>query len=513
MRRAMRTWVSAGLIAGLAGCGDLADPPLDNPLENSQLPVPEALRATAGDQQVSLAWNVGDATGVVAYRVFRRASTESGFRSLADVAGRAHVDASVQNGVEYEYAVACLGQGGAVGRRSTPIVVSPDLYSVIIEDGRLETAARGVTLGLAYPAGTAYMQLSNRADLADGSWETARATRAWTLLPDDGDKTVYARFRDGRGVETSPVSDRIELDTVAEIRALEMDVPAVLAAGSIVHLRLTAGETYGRATVRFGTALAGIELRDDGTLGDPTPDDGVFERDLVIDTGMTVLGEPPTGAYVDGAGNVAPEFTGTQLLTLAFYPQAVTLARVDPSGRARLSVQWLASQEGGFQEYRIHRSPDAAVDELDELAATLSNRSTQQWNDSNLQEGRTYHYRVFVRSRNGLQSGSNVVAGTVEDLVPTQPVLHAPTNVGATAMTLRWDASPITDFMRYRLYRSAAPGVSEVTGTLAFSGTLQDLNYYNDYGLAPGTTYYYVLYVDDLGAKTNQSLEIVASTL
>lgn len=509
-----RGWIIvAGLATGLVGCGDLAEPPLDHPLENSQLPVPEALRATVADQQVRLDWEQADATGILAYRVFRRVLGDSGFRALADVTARSHVDGSVQNGIEYEYAVAALGAGGAVGRRSTPVFVSPNLYSIILEDGRLETASRGVTLGIAYPSGTAYMMISNRADLADGSWEQARSTRTWTLLPDDGDKTVYAKFRDGRGIETTPVSDRIELDTVAEIRALSMDLPGAIVPGSVVHLRLTTGETYGRATVRFGTSLTGVELRDDGSLGDPTPEDGVFERDLVIDIGMTVLGEPPTGTYVDGAGNVAPEFTGTQLLTVTFYPQPVTLARVDPAGRARLSVQWLASQEAGFQDYRVYRSPDVVVDELDELVATLNNRSTQQWSDANLPEGQTFHYRVFVRARNGLLSGSNVVAGTVEDLVPTQPVLHPPTNVGVTTMTMRWDKSPITDFLRYRLYRSAAPGVSELAGTLVFSGSLQDVNYYNDYGLAPGTTYYYMLYVDDLGSKTNQSLEIVANTL
>jgi hypothetical protein len=97
--------------------------------------------------------------------------------------------------------------------------------------------------------------------------------------------------------------------------------------------------------------------------------------------------------------------------------------------------------------------------------------------------------------------------------VPPLPVLHLPTNIGPTTMTLRWDATPITDFLRYRLYRSATPGVSELNGVLVFEGTLQDLTYYNDYGLATGTPYYYVLYVDDLGLKSNQSQEIIATTL
>lgn len=504
-------WVLAGGLAAAMGCGELAQPNLDNPLENSSLPVPQALRASVGDARVDLVWNA--ATGVDGYRVFRRADGESGFTPLADVTGTSYTDSPVHNGRTYEYAVASRGAGDTVGRRSSSVRAMPNLFSVIVGDGRIAVGSQLVTLGLSYPEGTAYMIVANSADFAGASWETARTTRTWFLTPDDGTKTVYVKFRDAGGLETQPVSDQIELDTVAQIRSLSVTAPAPIEAGSVVRLRLDAGETYGEATVRFGLALTGIELRDDGTLGDATPADGVFERDLVVDGMMTVLGEPATGSYVDGAGNHAPDLVSPDSLWIAFYPRTVSLASVLPSGRAKLTLQWTQSDDPGFDEYRIYRSPDAVVDVLDELVETVGQRSTLQWSDTGLHEGATYHYRVFVRSRNGLEAGGNVLAGTVSDLVPLQPVLYLPTNIGPTTMTLRWDPSPITDFLRYRLYRSAVPGVSDLNGTLVFEGTLQDLNYYNDYGLATGTTYYYVLYVDDLGLKSNQSLEIVAATL
>jgi fibronectin type 3 domain-containing protein len=281
----------------------------------------------------------------------------------------------------------------------------------------------------------------------------------------------------------------------------------------VVHFRLETGEHDGTATVRFGTSLTNIELRDDSTLGDPVADDGIFERDLSINAAMSVRGEPASGIYVDGAGNISPEFTTTETLAIAFAPLPVTLATVQPDGRARLELQWLESADPNFVEYRIVRSLDTVVDSLDVGVGSLVNRSSRSFTDTGLREGQTFYYRVFVRARNGLETGSNVEAGTVTDLVPVAPVLHAPMNVGPTAMTLRWDISPVTDFLRYRVYRATVPGVNSVTGTLVYEGTLQDVNFYNDYGLTTGTTYYYMLTVEDLGLKSNQSLEITATTL
>jgi fibronectin type 3 domain-containing protein len=512
MRR-VRLLLSLVIVGCMIGCGQLEPPALDNPLENASLPVPTALRATIGDGRVELAWDAVTATPVDGYRVFRRVAGAASYHPLADVTATAYSDVSVQNGRDYEYAVAVLGSGGRIGRRSSPVTVAPNLFGILLEDGRARTASRTVQAALAFPSGTAYMMLANQVDFSDGSWESARSSRSWSLLPDDGAKRVYVKFRDATGSESAPVSDALELDTVAEVRALTFTAPDPIVLGSIVHLRLETNERDGTATVRFGTSLTGIELRDDGTLGDPTADDGIFERDLSVDAGMNVRGEPATGTYTDGAGNVSPEFTTTQTLSIAFAPLAVTLGSVTPDGRARLELQWLESTDPNFVEYRVVRSLDGAVDSLDVVVGTLSNRSSRSFPDTNLREGQTFYYRVFVRARNGLEAGSNVVAGTVTDMVPVVPVLHAPLNVGPTAMTLRWDISPVTDFLRYRVYRATVPGVNSATGTLVFEGTLQDVNFYNDYGLATGTTYYYVLVVEDLGLKTNQSLEITATTL
>ena len=512
-RTRLVAWISLLTVGCVAGCGELAPPVLDNPLESASVPIPQALRATIGDGSIALAWDAITTAPIDGYRVFRRTSGETDYRTLADVTTTTHRDVSVQNGRNYEYAVAGLASGGRIGRRSSAVTVTPNLFGILLEDGRARTGSRSVQAALAFPSGTAYMMLANRADFGDGSWETARSVRTWSLLPDDGPKTVYVKFRDANGAESAPVGDQLELDTVAQVRALSFTAPDPIVIGSIVHLRLETGENDGTASVRFGTSLTNIELRDDGTLGDSNPDDGIFERDLSVDAAMNVRNEPATGTYVDGAGNISPEFTTTQTLAIAFAPLPVTLGTVTPDGRARLELQWLESTDPNFVEYRVVRSLDSVVDSLDVVVGTLSNRSSRSFVDTELREGQTFYYRVFVRARNGLETGSNVGAGTATDLVPVAPVLYTPLNIGPTALTLRWDISPVTDFLRYRVYRGTVPGVNAATGVLVYEGTLQDVNFYNDYGLATGTTYYYVLLVEDLGFKTNQSLEIVATTL
>ena len=57
----------------------------------------------------------------------------------------------------------------------------------LIEPGRVQS-------------GVVEMQVSNRADFEDATWEPYNPQKPWTLAPDaTGQATVYARFRDGRG--------------------------------------------------------------------------------------------------------------------------------------------------------------------------------------------------------------------------------------------------------------------------------------------------------------------------
>jgi hypothetical protein len=87
-------------------------------------------------------------------------------------------------------------------------------YGMFINNGGEETTNPDVTLAI---AGTwAYeMMVSNHADFRDGAWEPYITIKKWALLPGDGERTVYVKFRniDGK-VLPSADEPRIAYDSI-----------------------------------------------------------------------------------------------------------------------------------------------------------------------------------------------------------------------------------------------------------------------------------------------------------
>lgn len=65
-------------------------------------------------------------------------------------------------------------------------------------------------------SGVTSMIVGNDASFTGRSWEAYAKTKTWTLTSGDGEKTVYAKFKDGAGNESKVVSDSIILDTTPD---------------------------------------------------------------------------------------------------------------------------------------------------------------------------------------------------------------------------------------------------------------------------------------------------------
>jgi hypothetical protein len=100
---------------------------------------------------------------------------------------------------------------------TTVDVTPPTPGSLIINGGALNATAISVTLSLSATAATSGVALASFSnDGADWSaWQAYAAQAGWSLSSGDGLKTVYARFRDGAGNVSAPVSNTIGLDTAA----------------------------------------------------------------------------------------------------------------------------------------------------------------------------------------------------------------------------------------------------------------------------------------------------------
>ncbi len=195
------------------------------------------------------------------------------------------------------YAIDAAGNAETMKTGTWTIHATPDLVaSVKINNGAKATGNSAVTLTLSAfdPVGIATMQFSN-----DGISYTVEepytVSKAWTLLPGDGNKTVYVRFRDkslGGGNLYAPVTAQITLDTVAPVTTAG-PIPGIYASAP-VPISLTSNEP---ATIYYTT---------DGTQ--PSSMSTVYTAPIAIPAGLVT-----TVKYfaVDSAGNSESVKSGT----------------------------------------------------------------------------------------------------------------------------------------------------------------------------------------------------------
>ena len=86
----------------------------------------------------------------------------------------------------------------------------PEEASIIINSGNDKTANRNVVLTLKAP-NAKMMALSNLATFADSSWEIFKEGVEWTLTEGNGERTVYAKFKNNCGTESAVYTDTITL--------------------------------------------------------------------------------------------------------------------------------------------------------------------------------------------------------------------------------------------------------------------------------------------------------------
>lgn len=90
-------------------------------------------------------------------------------------------------------------------------------FSVSINSGAEYTNSQTITIAstVSTSSDPTQIMISENSDFSGASWETYSAEKSFTLSSGDGTKTVYVKFGNGDGGQTSVVSDSIILDTTA----------------------------------------------------------------------------------------------------------------------------------------------------------------------------------------------------------------------------------------------------------------------------------------------------------
>jgi hypothetical protein len=277
----------------------------------------------------ALGWTaVVDAeSGIDSYRIYR--STTSGVlgSQVGSTAGTTWSDAGgLVTDTTYYYTVQAIdtvGNEQAIGNTQIAVIYSmapPSGTSVVVAGGSGVVATAAVTLAL-NAANAAEMQVSNAPDLSGASWQPYATSLGWSLAAGaDGNRVVYARFRNAGGTVSAIVNDTIDLDTTAPTPAPPTGTGIAGSATSITW-----------ATSAASDNIAGLPAQpysfDDGATWQAGT--GLVESALV-----------PNTTYVkhmrarDALGNTTAQGTATAT-TLAATPAASSMPAADPLPQPR----------------------------------------------------------------------------------------------------------------------------------------------------------------------------------
>ncbi len=482
-------------------------------------PTPTDLVATIGNRRVELSWSLPDssyADTIRVYRIYRKGPADAS-PVLADSSRQSPFTVSnLVNGSTYLFSVSSVLDNGLEGYRSQEVSVVPATFGVQIAGGRTRVNSVNVTLAFLAPQGTAGVQISNTSDFSAAPTGPFTGSETWTLTPGDGPKTVYARFLDGEGNASTPVSAQVILDTVASIRSVTF-TPASAAPGDLIRFRLDAGEAGGVAQVQLGSSGRTLALFDDATHGDSTAADGVYSLDYVAEENLDLVDAIVTGTFTDEAGNIAQSMTAAGRLTVHRSPDAVTLSAILTAGAGELFLSWSqADDPSRFASYRIYRAPtaDVANDPNRRMITEISTRAVTTYTDTGLDPATTYWYAVAVVDPDGFstlsaaQSGQPSATGAPNQ-PPTAVTLDAPFAIGKTSMRLSWSRNADLDFASYDLHRYLDAGLD----TVVASTTRRDSTSFLDQGLLDNTSYSYRVFVKNRGGLSTGSNEQRATTV
>jgi fibronectin type 3 domain-containing protein len=373
---------------------------------------PRSIQATIGDRTVTLTWLHDSANLIDRFKIFRVDSADSVLREIATTTEFQFTDEDVQNNHTYEYRVATLGKNGLLGRKSSPVLAVPALYGVTINSGAQISNSLNVSLSFAAPQTTTFVRISNDSSFFDSQWDTYALTKPWTLTHGDGQKSVYVRFRDAGGRETTQIYKvGILLDTQAIIyEVFESSQDQVVTAGDSIHFRVVAQEPDGEAWIELYQVVERIELFDDGTRGDPVARDGVYETTYRISTGLQGESVIVIANFIDRGGNAAPSQEADTRVTIRQPPHPVRIITIAPvpGGPANArNIFWTRNSDADFARYELYRSTARGVTTSSSLITLIQSPEILSFADTSAVANTTYYYRVYVFDTSGLSSGSN----------------------------------------------------------------------------------------------------------
>ncbi len=371
------------------------------------------------------------------------------------------------------------------------------------EDEATTTAEVTLTLG----ASDCYRQMISEDPSFDSeSWEVCTPTKPWSLSDPDGEKTVYAKFKDSQGVESDVVLDSIILDREATILSVTEDTGGqAMQRNDVVHFTLDANhEINGTATVNIAGYASGIELFDNGTNGDTQADNGVYELDYRLELSTDINDALVTGSFTDQWGNPADSENAPGTITVSIPPLIRNVRVVPNSVTNTATISWETDEATqGLLEWGL----DSYYGETENSDSYTSEKSFTV-GDGALVASTPYHYRITATDTLGNQS---VTVDRIFYLQPNPPnwVVAMP---GDGRFDIRWEAPPQENVEGYNIYRTDQTGGPYIKQNTDGLYTHEALMYTDPDGENGITFYYVVTAVDEFSNESEYSEEVFGTS-
>jgi len=504
----MKYFTSIMLLLAFVSCSREIPNPTSFPNLPEMPPAPYAVAISIGDHSIVLRWQVPDTTDIAHYRIYRADSVGEALTLFDSTVSRIYADSNLTNGRQYYYQLSSVSDLGRESQRSRVVSATPNLFSILIENGVEEINTRSVVLTLVAPPTTTLMRIANDVSFVGTSWEPFAASKQWLLTSGAGVKRVYAYFRDSDGVMmTEPVVDSLTY----VIRPHEFTV--LVNGGDIrtysrsVSLRIAAPPGTGFMKISTDSAFAGavwepFAANRDWVLGQTEAQN----RDMVRFR-VRFLDSAYDSIAVQAVDSIVAAFADPVDLFPVFLP--------DDYYRV-VNLRWSVSRSEDFLRYRLFRS--RGLTSVDTLVVEISDINRNTFNDS-LNLGAlpnstpvNISYMVRFYSEWGDSSDSDTITVSLRNTQPgaiTCYVSHASFQQDTTTgrfnleAAIGWSRSAIPDFSHYVLYENTAPN-SATSRPIAFvydsESTSVELTRNN---IDSTTVFYYWMRVFDQGGQSS----------
>ena len=453
-------------------------------------PAPSNLTATAGNQQVQLAWSA--VAGATSYSVFRATTSNGqGTSSIATVNGTNFTNGGLTNGTRYFYKVKANNGGGtspfSMEASATPNGTPPPPPPPPLPAPTNLTATAGnaqVMLNWQAVAGATSYNIS-RSNTANGTVSFTQNGVTGTTFNNTGLTNGQQYFYKVRAVNAGGAGAPSNEASATPMAAPPPPVPTNLTATAgdkqvTLNWTPSAGATSYAIFRNTSATIPGAALQ---TVVAPP----------FLNTGLTngtayfywVRAIGPTGtSAASGQATATPQVpapTTAPTLTLTV-------------GNGQLSLSWTAVT--GATGYRVYRGTATNA----QAPASVASPTGTTFNNTGLTNGTTYFYKVTAVNGGGESPRSNEVSGT-----PTAPPT-VPTGLTATAgnatITLNWAA--VTGATSYRVYRGTAANAQAATPVAT---DLTAPSFVNS-GLTNGTAYFFKVTAVNAGGESGRSAEV-----